>query len=997
MATKNIKGITIELNGDTTALDKALKDVVKESVKIQGELKEVEKSLKFNPGNTELIAQKQQLLADQIETTSKKLNTLKEAQAQVEQQFRNGTINGEQYRAFQRELVNTESHLGSLQTRLAAVGQDQQELESKTRQLQTLFAATGTDVDQFADALGVGLTNAIKSGNASIKQLDTAIDKIGQAALGSSIDVDKLKAALRSADDGNSLQNIRQDLSQVSDEAKKAGNEVNEFGSELTSVISGLAAGGGIAGIVSKALDTSSLSTKINISFDVPEESKQSVLKAIKGIEVYGVDGQEALEGVRRQWALNKNASDEANESLVKQAATVASAYAGIDFIELIQETNEFASALQISNEEALALTNALLKAGFPPEQLDTLAEYGTQMKDAGFSAKEIQAIFEAGINTKSWNIDNLNDGVKEARIQMATFGQEVPAAVQPLLEQAGLAEEKFQAWGKAVAAGGEQGSKAMYEMVTWLNSLQDKALKNEIATKVFGTKWEDQGQNMIAVFQGVGNAMDQTGQNADLLNNQMETLNADPAIQMQQAMTDMNIALTPLLTSIAEFVAKIAGWASENPILATTLTVIVTVLGLVLAAALALTPTILAMTTATGGFGVALNAAIWPVTLIVAAIAALAAGLIYLYNNNETVRNGLTAAWEWIKEAATTIFGYLKDFWAKWGDDILAFFSANWEIIKTVFKTVFDAISIVVKTIFEGIKEFWAKWGDTIMETFKNVFEILKTVFKTVFDVISTVIKTIFNGIKSFWDKWGDTITTVFKTALNVVKSVFEGVWNGIKIVVETVIGVISGIVKTWLAIFKGDWKGAWEGVKETVKTIWDGITGLFSNAFDTMKNIGKNIIEGLINGIKSMKDAVVKQAKDIANSIGNEVKDFFGIHSPSRLMLGYGTNIVQGLANGISDTARQAVKSAAAVSSAVAGAMTIDSSFVSASVSAGSSVLSGETNTTASGSAGAIYMDGMFNGATIIMRNDDDIRTLAREIWNLGQKSGRAGGNQR
>ena len=67
---------------------------------------------------------------------------------------------------------------------------------------------------------------------------------------------------------------------------------------------------------------------------------------------------------------------------------------------------NEIGSSLQISNEDALALTNSLLKFGFPPEQLDTIAEYGLQMKQIGFSTAEIQAIFEKGVDLKTWNID---------------------------------------------------------------------------------------------------------------------------------------------------------------------------------------------------------------------------------------------------------------------------------------------------------------------------------------------------------------------------------------------------------------------------------------------------------------------------------------------------------------------------------------------------------------------------------------------------------------
>ncbi|MGQ7144625.1 hypothetical protein ACUOA8_34435, partial [Escherichia sp. SS-MK2] len=130
----------------------------------------------------------------------------------------------------------------------------------------------------------------------------------------------------------------------------------------LENVIGGMAAGGGIATAVEKAMDMSKLKTKIDITFDVPESSKKSVEEAIRGVSTYGIDAEEALEGVRRQWALNKDASDETNAAVVKGAATIAASYAGIDFNELIQETNEIGATLGITNEEALGLVNTLLK-----------------------------------------------------------------------------------------------------------------------------------------------------------------------------------------------------------------------------------------------------------------------------------------------------------------------------------------------------------------------------------------------------------------------------------------------------------------------------------------------------------------------------------------------------------------------------------------------------------------------------------------------------------
>ncbi|MES1047239.1 hypothetical protein FOA22_22560 [Heyndrickxia oleronia] len=604
-----IKGITIEIGSDTVGLEKALSDVNKQSTKLQTELKDVERLLKFNPGNAELLAQKQKLLADQIQTTTQKLNQLKEAQSQVDQQFAQGKISEEQYRAFNRELVATQSVLDGLKGKLSIVNQEQDNIAKSTRQLNTLFEATGTSVDNFSSALGGRLTNAIKNGTASSRQLEDAINKVGVTALGTNADLDKMKQALSKVDDGGSLKSVRKELSQVAKEAENAGDKVNGFGAELSGVVGALAAGGGIAETIEKALDTSSLKTKVDITFEVPEESKESIREVIRNLEAYGVDGAEALEGVRRQWALNKTASDEANSSIVKGASVISQAYAGIDFIELIQEVNELSGEIGVSNDRALALTNSLLKAGFPPEQLDTIAEYGKQMKDAGFSAKEIQAIFEAGINTKTWNIDNLNDGVKEARLQMASFGLGVSKDMKPLINSTGISVKKFEDWGKAVAKGGEDGSKAMSEVATWLEGIKDKTVQNELATKVFGTKWEDQGQNMIAVFKGVSDATDKTKQNQEQLNDAISKMNADPAVQLKQAFADLKTAAEPFLLKISELISKIAEWVKENPNLAATITAVSAALGVLVGIGTALAPIFTALSLAAGALGISLGA----------------------------------------------------------------------------------------------------------------------------------------------------------------------------------------------------------------------------------------------------------------------------------------------------------------------------------------------------------------------------------------------------
>ena len=116
-----IKGITIEIAGNTQPLNKALESVNKQSKDLQTELKQVERLLKLDPQNTELLAQKQKLLADAVNNTKSKLDTLREAERQVQQQFKEGKVGEEQYRLIQREVIATEQNLKKLEEQLREV------------------------------------------------------------------------------------------------------------------------------------------------------------------------------------------------------------------------------------------------------------------------------------------------------------------------------------------------------------------------------------------------------------------------------------------------------------------------------------------------------------------------------------------------------------------------------------------------------------------------------------------------------------------------------------------------------------------------------------------------------------------------------------------------------------------------------------------------------------------------------------------------------------
>lgn len=912
----NIKGITIELNGDSTKLTSAIDGVKRQSIVLQSELKEIDKLLKFSPGNSDLIAQKQQNLGRQIEATAQKLDVLKQAQQQVEAQFAAGTLSAEKYNAFQREVINTEMALKNYKVQLETVNASQQELQSKTKQLETLFQSTGTSVDQYANAIGVNLLQAIKSGTASSAQLDQAIEKIGKAALGSEIDVEKMKQALATVDDGASLDSIRQDLSRVAQEANQAETEVNSFGDTIKDVVAGLATGGGIAAVVSQALDVSSLNTKIDITLEVPEESKASVRDAIKGVEAYGVDAEAALQGVQRQWALNKDASDATNSAIIDQAGTIASAYAGIDFNELIQESYEMGKSMGISQEEALGLTNALLKTGFPAEQLDIISEYGTQLKNAGYNAEEIQAIMSAGVDTGTWNIDNLLDGLKEGRIKMAEFGQEVPKATKELLSGTDISAKQLQKWGQDVAKGGKTGSKAMTEVAKALVGVEDETQRNALGVALFGTMYEDQGKNITDTLINASKETVNLKNNQEDLNSSVEKMKADPAVQMKQAMADIQTAIAPLLVSIAEIVGSIAKWVSQNSTLAGVIAAVVAGVGLVVGIFMALAPIVMTISTIIGGVGAAFGAMILPVLAVIAAVATFVALGIAVYKNWDGISEFFVNLWESIKTIFTTSITAIGEFLSTVWDGMVTIIKTVWDGIKLYFTTVLNIYKLIFTTIWTGIKAAVTIVWNAIKTTattvfngiklyFTTILNIYKTIFTTVWNAIKSVVTTIWNGIKSTATMVFNAIKTTITTIFNAIKSVSTTVWNSIKSVISTVVNGIRSVITTVFNAVRSVVTTIWNGIKSTSSSVWNSIKSVVSSAVNGIRSV----VTTVFNAVRSVVSSVMSTVKSVISSAWNGAKSI--VSSAVNSIKSTVSNVFNAL-KGVVSTAMSGVKSA-------------------------------------------------------------------------------------
>lgn len=178
----NIKGITIEIGGDTSKLDSALKGIDSKSRSLSQELKQINNQLKFDPHNAVLLQQKFDVLSDQVEKTREKLKTLEEAQEQVERQFQNGEIDEGQYRAFQREIEKTKSQLDHFEKEAADAKSDLDNLGNEADQTGNDFKELGSDAQTSAKQVGSGF-NTTAVNMASVMNIVSQIGNVIQSAI----------------------------------------------------------------------------------------------------------------------------------------------------------------------------------------------------------------------------------------------------------------------------------------------------------------------------------------------------------------------------------------------------------------------------------------------------------------------------------------------------------------------------------------------------------------------------------------------------------------------------------------------------------------------------------------------------------------------------------------------------------------------------------------------------------------------------------------------
>ena len=850
MASNRIKGITIEIDGDTTKLGKALDGAEKSSRDLQAELKGVNSLLKLDPSNVELLRQKQDLLTQSISSTEQKLNTLKQAQAQVQAQFERGDITVEQYRDFQREIIATEQKLKRLKD-------EQKDFGSVVEQQ---MKVAGKKVEEF-------------------------------------------------------------------------GGKVEEAGKKFSILSAGAAAGLGYATKTAGSLEGAV--NKVSVATGMGKESTEEFKEVLKSIHDnnFGEDYNDIAE---KMALVRQNLGDISNtdlQNITERAYMLEDAF-GMDFNETLRGINGLMTNMGLTAEQAfdylvVGAQNGLDKSG---ELADNIAEYSQLWGQAGFSAEEMFVILQNGLDSGAYNLDKVNDLVKEMGISLTDGRIE-----ENLSSFSKETQNLFKEWQK----GGASQSDVIKSIINDFGNMENE----QEALTLAGTVWSALGEdNAMKIITSLGNVnttyKDVTGAVTEA-SDQMYSgtgVKAEQAMKkIQTAFQTMGDAILPILTPIIEKIAALATKFSElNP---TIQKIILVVMGVVAAAGPVLifvgkiitaVGKIMPIITKLGGIlskapvvlGAIKTALMtivsvlgWPVTII----AGIIATLVLLYTKCEWFRDlvhnildGIVSGIKWVGSILATVGTWIYDnvikpateFFVELFTTIKDGLVEAWNFITGILLTVGTWIyDNVIKPIIIIVLALGTLLFEGVVKVWNFITDILKTVGTWIYDnVIKPVVnffvkcyETIKDGLVAAWNFITGILLTVgtwiydnvikpvvdfFVKCYETIKDGLVAAWNFIKNIFNTVANWINtNVIKPIVNFFTGLWnsiknifssvksfftdkfKQAYDGIKSAFsgvknwfnENVWGKIKEVFSGAKEKMAEIGGKIWSGLKSAFKN------------------------------------------------------------------------------------------------------------------------------------------------
>ena len=856
-AGRNIKGITIEIGGDTTGLQKALSGVNDKLKNTQAQLKDVNTLLKLDPSNTVLVAQKQELLKNAIADTASKLDTLEAAQKDVTAALEAGKIGQEEYMAFQREVEATKATLSRYQSELDGLNTEQDRLATNTERLSKLFDALGADVDDYADVLGSKLVTAIKNGSASSDQLKLAIEKIGRSATDGKADIKQMTDALDTVDDGQAIRNLIQDLKEAGAQADDTAEQLDEMGKTLTAgtlmeaadQISGL--GDKITELGDKAkdafLETQDATVKASTYFGETGKAAEETAGVIKDVYAEGVgDSMDSVSNAVITVKKNLKDLDETTLThLTEQAITLDELY-GIDMNETLRGVNSLMEQYGLTAQQAMdyivkGTQNGLDKTN---ELGDNLSEYSGKFAQAGYSAQEYFQLLQNGLDNGAYNLDKVNDAINEVTTRLVDGT--IADSLSKIDEKTGEVQAGTGGWSKEVEdvfkqwqQGGATQKDVIDAIVTDIQNTENQQDKLNKAALAFGTMAEDGNAKFIESLTSVGNTYDDVAGSAENMFDQSttdsQTFEASMR-QLEQSLVPLGEALMNLANNIippiASGIKTIGEFFGKLP---EPVQNFVVILGAVIAAFTTLAPAILAVINIVSMLGVA---TLGPIIGIIAGVAAAITAIIAIVKNWGAISEWFGDLWVKVKEKCSQVW-----------ESICSFFT---ETIPQAWD------SLVAK--FQSIPEWWSGIWQQVADFFSGIWQSMME---------NPVLSSIVTTIQELWQNAVTTLQGIWSGLTEIASGAWELLKNTILAPVLLLIDLVTGDF-TQLA---SDAQNIWQNIQDAASQIWSGIQQVVTSFAEGLVTHVVTLVTGFMDTLSSLWDMIKQTALNTWENLKNSV----------------------------------------------------------------------------------------------------------------------------
>lgn len=886
----NIKGIKIEIGGDTQPLQNALKKVNSASVEAAKELKSIDKALKFDTGNVTLLAQKQEVLQKQVSTTKEKLETLRQAQAQVEAQFKSGDIGADQYRAFQREVVQTENILKGYENKLENVnkaldgnGNATKSNREQLKELQNEQQRLASEGDKVVSSFK--LQESQMGSNASeADKLALAEQKIGKQSEIVAQQIENLEKQLALA---------KQEYGENSTEVNKLETQLNESKAAFSGLANEMENLGESGKKASSGLEETNNLLKADLLMQFSEKLSEISQKLVDF-------GKNALEAFRE--------IDEGMDTIVTKTGAGGKALEEMQDIakgiatEMPTDFNHIGNAVGEVNTQFKLSGDALKTTS---EDMIKFAEInGTDVTNATIQSKQAMEAYGLSIDDLTEILDNVTYVAQDTGVsvdelmkkatdgapQIKMLGLEFSDAVTLIgqFEKNGVDSSAALA-GLTKAAGvyTKQGKTMKEGLNETINAIKNSKSETEamgIAMEIFGAKKAP--QMIDAIKRGKFNMeeLGKTSQESAGLVSQTYENTLDPIDKFTTAQNGLKIVMSEIGGAIAETFAPalealvglfkdVAEWINNLPAPVKKFLVI---MGSFVALAGIITPVVIAFYALATSIGAVISAAlpiIGIIALVIAAVVGIGLVIKELWETNEGFRKAVETVWNAISSVINSVIqavsGFIMEIWGtlvNWWNENQELIRATAERIWNAIQTVISAVMTVLGPLIEGV------WNN-IVTVITTTWEIIKTVVETTINIVLGIIKTVMQIITGDWSGAWESIKGIGENIWNGIKGIAEAVFNGMAQILSNIWNTISSVAS-----------GVWNGISSTLSGIWNGISstisGVFNGIASTLSGIWNGIsstASGIWNGIKDTIGGAIDGAKNLVGNAIDAIKGFF------------------------------------------------------------------------------------------------------------------------